>query len=66
MAENAAQAFALLVNAAHSSRSYHTVLVDQEHLDMYPLQFVAAAPSEPTSPTFPWFLSAERTTARPG
>jgi len=34
MAENAAQAFALLVNAAHSGRPFHTVLVDQEHLDM--------------------------------
>jgi two-component system sensor histidine kinase RpfC len=48
MAENAAQAFALLVNAAHSGRHFHTVLVDQEHLDMYPLQFIAAARSEPT------------------
>jgi two-component system sensor histidine kinase RpfC len=48
MAENAAQAFALLVNAAHSGRPFHTVLVDQEHLDMYPLQFIAAARSEPT------------------
>lgn len=48
MAENAAQAFALLVNAAHSGRPFHTALVDQEHLDMYPLQFIAAARSEPT------------------
>ncbi|WP_172425962.1 ATP-binding protein [Sulfuricaulis limicola] len=48
MAENAAQAFALLVNAAHSGRPFHTVLVDQEHLDMYPLQFIVAARSEPT------------------
>jgi two-component system sensor histidine kinase RpfC len=48
MAENAAQAFALLVNAAHSGRPFHTVLVDQEHLDMYPLQFITAARSEPT------------------
>lgn len=48
MAENAAQAFALLVNAAHSGRPFHTVLVDQEHLDMYPLQFIAAARSEST------------------
>ncbi len=46
MAENAAQAFALLVNAAHSGRPFHTVLVDQEHLDMYALQFIAAARSE--------------------
>ncbi|MHB8533917.1 MAG: ATP-binding protein [Sulfuricaulis sp.] len=46
MAENAAQAFALLVNAAHSGRHFHTVLVDQEHLDMYALQFIAAARSE--------------------
>lgn len=46
MAENAAQAFALLVNAAHSGRPFHTVLVDQEHLDMYPLQFIVAARSE--------------------
>lgn len=48
MAENAAQAFALLVNAAHSGRPFHTVLVDQKHLDMYPLQFITAARSEPT------------------
>lgn len=47
-AENAAQAFALLVNAAHSSRPFHTVLVDQEHIDMYPLQFITAAKSEAT------------------
>jgi len=46
MAENAAQAFALLVNAAHSDRPFHTVLVDQAHLDMYALQFMAAARSE--------------------
>jgi len=46
MAENTAQAFALLVNAAHSGRPIHTVLVDQEHLDMYALQFIAAARSE--------------------
>ena len=46
MAENAAQAFALLVNAAPSGRPFHTVLVDQEHLDMYALQFIAAARSE--------------------
>jgi len=45
-AENAAQAFALLVNAAHSGRPFHTVLVDQENLDMYALQFIAAARSE--------------------
>ena len=46
MAENTAQAFALLVNAAHSGRPFHTVLVDQEHLDMYALQFIAATYSE--------------------
>jgi two-component system sensor histidine kinase RpfC len=46
MAENAAQAFALLVNAAHSDRPFHTVLVDQAHLDMYALQFMTAARSE--------------------
>jgi two-component system sensor histidine kinase RpfC len=46
MAENTAQAFALLVNAAHSGRPIHTVLVDQENLDMYALQFIAAARSE--------------------
>lgn len=51
MAENAAQAFAMLVNAAHTGRPFHTVLVDQEHLDMYPLQFIAAARSEPTLST---------------
>ncbi len=48
MAENTAQAFALLVNAAHTGRPFHTVLVDQENLDMFPLQFIAAARSEPT------------------
>ncbi len=48
MAENTAQAFALLVNAAHSGRPFHTVLVDQEHLGMYPLQFISAAQSEST------------------
>jgi two-component system sensor histidine kinase RpfC len=47
-AETTAQAFALLVNAAHSGRPYHTVLVDQACLDMYPLQFIAAAKSEPS------------------
>jgi len=46
MAENSAQAFALLVNAAHSGRPFHIVLVDQAHLDMYALQFIAAARSE--------------------
>lgn len=46
MAENAAQAFALLVNAAPSDRPFNMVLVDQEHLDMYALQFIAAARSE--------------------
>ncbi|MCR4300412.1 MAG: ATP-binding protein, partial [Sulfuricaulis sp.] len=48
MAENTAQAFALLVNAAHSGRPYHTVLLDQQHLDMYPLQFISAACTEAT------------------
>ncbi len=48
LAENTAQAFALLVNAAHSGRPFHTVLVDQEHLGMYPLQFISAAQSEST------------------
>jgi len=47
-AENTAQAFALLVNGVHSGRPYHTILVDQAHLDMYPLQFIAAARSEPS------------------
>lgn len=48
MAENAAQAFALLVNAAHSGRPFHTVLIDQQYIDMYALQFIAAAKSEAT------------------
>ena len=48
MAENTAQAFALLVNAAHNDRAFQTILVDQAHLDMYPLQFIAAARSEPS------------------
>ncbi|MHB8743524.1 MAG: hybrid sensor histidine kinase/response regulator [Sulfuricaulis sp.] len=46
MAENTAQAFALLVNATHSGHSFQTVLVDQANLDMYALQFIAAARSE--------------------
>lgn len=45
---SSAQAFALLVNAAHRDASFNTVLVDQEHLDMYALQFAAAANSEPS------------------
>jgi two-component system, sensor histidine kinase RpfC len=48
MAENTAQAFALLVNAAHSSRPFHMVLLDQQRLDMYPLQFIIAARKEST------------------
>jgi len=48
MAENTAQAFALLVNAAHSGRPFHTVLLDQQELDMYPLQFISAARTEAT------------------
>ncbi len=45
---NAAQAFASLVNAAQSNRPYHTVLVDQPHLDVYPIQFAAAVRAEPS------------------
>jgi two-component system sensor histidine kinase RpfC len=48
LAANAAQAFALLVNAAQRERPYHTVLVDQPHLDVYPIQFAAAARAEPS------------------
>jgi two-component system, sensor histidine kinase RpfC len=48
MAANAAQAFASLVNAAQRNRPYHTVLVDQPHLDVYPIQFAAAARAEPS------------------
>jgi two-component system sensor histidine kinase RpfC len=45
---SAAQAFASLINAAHRDGSFNTVLVDQEHLDMYPIQFATAAISEPS------------------
>ncbi len=45
---NAAQAFASLVNAAQRNRPYHTVLVDQPHLDVYPIQFAAAVRAEPS------------------
>ena len=46
IAANAAQAFALLVNAAQRNRPYHTVLVDQPRMDVYPIQFAAAARAE--------------------
>ena len=45
---NAAQAFASLVNAAQRNQPYHTVLVDQPHLDVYPIQFAAAVRAEPS------------------
>jgi two-component system, sensor histidine kinase RpfC len=48
MAANAAQAFALLMNAAQRNRPYHTVLVDQPRLDVYPIQFAAAVRAEPS------------------
>ena len=46
VAANAAQAFAILIQAAERKRPYHIVLVDQPHLDVYPLQFAAAARTE--------------------
>lgn len=46
VAANAAQAFSLLMQAAQRNRPYHTVLVDQAHLDVYPLQFATAARAE--------------------
>jgi two-component system sensor histidine kinase RpfC len=46
VAANAAQAFALLVNAAQRKRPYHTVLVDQPRLDVYPIQFATATRAE--------------------
>lgn len=46
VAANAAQAFSMLMQAAQRDRPYHTVLVDQAHLDVYPLQFAAAARAE--------------------
>lgn len=46
VAANAAQAFATLMQAAERNRPYHIVLVDQPHLDVYPLQFAAAARAE--------------------
>jgi len=48
VAANAAQAFALLVNAAQHNRPYHTVLVDQPRLDVYPIQFATATRAEPS------------------
>lgn len=45
---NAAQAFASLVNAAQRNRPYHTILVDQPHLDVYPIQFATAVRAEPS------------------
>jgi len=36
------------VNAAQRNRPYHTVLVDQPHLDVYPIQFAAAVRAEPS------------------
>jgi two-component system, sensor histidine kinase RpfC len=48
VAANAAQAFALLVNAAQRGRPYHTVLVDQLRLDVYPIQFATATRAEPS------------------
>jgi two-component system sensor histidine kinase RpfC len=41
-ADNAAQAFAQLVNAANRQRVFHTVVVDQARLDVYPTQFATA------------------------
>jgi two-component system sensor histidine kinase RpfC len=46
IAANAAQAFALLVNAAQRKHPYHTVLVDQARLDVYPIQFATATRAE--------------------
>lgn len=46
VAANAAQAFAMLMQAGQRNRPYHTVVVDQPHLDVYPLQFAAAARAE--------------------
>jgi two-component system sensor histidine kinase RpfC len=46
VAANAAKAFALLVNAAQRNRPYHTVLVDQPRLDVYPIQFATATRAE--------------------
>ena len=46
VAANAAQAFSTLMQAAERNRPYHIVLVDQPHLDVYPLQFAAAARAE--------------------
>jgi two-component system sensor histidine kinase RpfC len=48
IAANTAQTFALLVSAVQCENPFHTVLVDQEHLDTYPTQFAAAANSEPS------------------
>jgi two-component system sensor histidine kinase RpfC len=45
---NAALAFAALVNAVQRNRPYHTVLVDQPHLDVYPIQFATAVRAEPS------------------
>lgn len=45
---NAAQAFSILMQSAERNQPYNTVLVDQPHLDVYPLQFAAAARAEPS------------------
>jgi len=45
---NAAQAFTSLVNAAQRNRPYHTVLLDQQYMDVYPIQFAAAVRAEPS------------------
>lgn len=47
MADNTAQAFTLLLNAAQAGHSFHTVLVDHEHMDMHSLQFIISARNEP-------------------
>jgi CheY-like chemotaxis protein len=36
------------MNAAQRNRPYHTVLVDQPRLDVYPIQFATAARAEPS------------------
>ena len=48
VAANAAQAFSMLMQATQRNRPYHTVLVDQLHPDVYPIQFAAAARAEPS------------------
>jgi two-component system sensor histidine kinase RpfC len=53
---NAAQAFAAMINAASGQHPFHTVLVDQSRLDVYPTQFAAAMRADPSLGSIPLLL----------